>query len=373
MGIKPTSVIRLHNNMDSKELDQNITKIKGFKDSGSHMLRARVTNLGRNKVTIFEVYKSTFSDRSLIKLEKLKNIILNKNLSINKMLTKGIKEGQSIKIKKFESFINDKKKFVEHLELSPKNSPFEADQMFPQKKTNNTLENYRAQTHISNPKEFKENASLNELMEVANKLGLENITMNYLESAADIRTESHKNNQKELKPIIQDDDLMKMLEIIEDDKMSVQDFQSEFQKQTQNINPKSIAETTIDTELKKLEDEFDLHDISLDDLNNEEKITEQTQKKNPHEKGITLQILDDEPMLMGISDENELISHSAVEITTSDIGPPPPTDDIGPPPPTDDPGPPPPTDDPGPPPTKVDPDLVKRRELLNLLKDMGLR
>jgi hypothetical protein len=78
-------------------------------------------------------------------------------------------------------------------------------------------------------------------------------------------------------------------------------------------------------------------------------------------------------MLMGISDENELISHSAVEITTSDIGPPPPTDDIGPPPPTDDPGPPPPTDDPGPPPTKVDPDLVKRRELLNLLKDMGLR
>jgi hypothetical protein len=146
-----------------------------------------------------------------------------------------------------------------------------------------------------------------------------------------------------------------MLEVIEDDKKSVQDFQSEFQKQTQNINPKSIAGTTIDTELKKLEDEFDLHDISLDDLNNEEKITELTQKKNPHEKRITLQILDDEPMLMGISDENELISHSAVEITTSDIGPPPPTDD------------------PGPPPTKVDPDLVKRWELLNLLKDMGLR
>ncbi len=295
---------RIHNNMNLTEIENAQNNIKDLDDK--KILISRGEKFGTLDVVYFK-NKSTISERSLIKLSKLKNTILRKTFSSNENLTKNITDLKLISVKDLKNFLNERI---------------------------TTINN-------SKDKDLEDDSKM--------KINQD------LKSTSEINLQNQEKNSKEPKGTIQDNELLRMLEVIEDDKKSVQDFQSEFQKQTQNINPKSIAGTTIDTELKKLEDEFDLHDISLDDLNNKEKITEQTQKKNPHEKGITPQILDDEPMLMGISDENELISHSAVEITTSDIGPPPPTDD------------------PGPPPTKVDPDLVKRRELLNLLKDMGLR
>ncbi len=260
MTIKPIGVIRLHDNMNLNEIKQVENKISVLK--GNEKIRSRITNLGKNKVTIFEVYKNTFSERSLHKLEKLKNIFINKKLSENSCLTKSILGKNSISVEEVKIFIKGK------------------------------------------------NAAI---------------------------------------------------------------------------------QKTLDDEIKKLEDEFGLKDITIENLRNDEEIKDIKQQKNPNE--ISIEILDDQPILMDIEDEDEykFISHPAVEITTSDIvpppptddiGPPPPTDDIGPPPPTDDPGPPPPTDDigpppptdgPGPPPTKVDPDLVERRKLLNLLKDMGLR
>lgn len=304
---------RIHNNMNLTEIENAQNNIKDLDDK--KILISRGEKFGTLDVVYFK-NKSTISERSLIKLSKLKNTILRKTFSSNENLTKNITDLKLISVKDLKNFLNERI---------------------------TTINN-------SKDKDLEDDSKM--------KINQD------LKSTSEINLQNQEKNSQEPKGTIQDNELLRMLEVIEDDKKSVQDFQSEFQKQTQNINPKSIAGTTIDTELKKLEDEFDLHDIRLDDLNNKEKITEQTQKKNPHEKGITPQILDDEPMLMGISDENELISHSAVEITTSDIGPPPPTYDIGPPPPTD---------DPGTPPTKVDPDLVKRRELLNLLKDMGLR
>lgn len=72
--------------------------------------------------------------------------------------------------------------------------------------------------------------------------------------------------------------------------------------------------------------------------------------------------------------ENELISHPILEITTSDIGPPPPTNDPAPP--SDDVGSPPPKDNVGPPPAKVTPKVAKRQEdvdrLQATLRDLGL-
>lgn len=275
MTIKPIGVIRLHDKMNLNEIKQVENKILALK--GNEKIRSRITNLGKNKVTIFEVYKNTFSERSLHKLEKLKNIFINKKLSENSCLTKGILDRNSVSIKDLKNFLNEKREEIK-----------------------NSIDN-------------------------------------------------------ELKDL--EDDL----------KMKInQDYKSisEMSAQNKKIKSEEPEGITQDYDLKKLEDEFGLKDITIEDLRNDEEIKDIKHQKNPNE--ISIEILDDQPILMDKEDEDEykFISHPAVEITTSDIVPPPPTDDIGPPPPTD---------DPGPPPTKVDPDLVERRKLLNLLKDMGLR
>ena len=56
-----------------------------------------------------------------------------------------------------------------------------------------------------------------------------------LKSTSEISLQNQEKNSQEPKGTIQDNELLRMLEVIEDDKNSVQDFQSEFQKQTQNI------------------------------------------------------------------------------------------------------------------------------------------
>jgi hypothetical protein len=184
MGIKPTGLIRLHNNMNSKEINQNQDKISRL--DGNEILRVTIADSGKNKAAYFKVYKNTFSERSLVKLEKLKNIFLHKNLSLNEKLTKGIKVGQSISMKELKDFLKE-------------------------------AEHNKAINQKDNPKELKENASPNELMGLVNELGLEGITLDYLKSATNIKTESHKNNQKEVKSTIQDDDLMKMLDDLQGD------------------------------------------------------------------------------------------------------------------------------------------------------------
>ena len=51
MTIKPIGVIRLHDNMNLNEIKQVENKILALK--GNEKIRSRITNLGKNKVTIF--------------------------------------------------------------------------------------------------------------------------------------------------------------------------------------------------------------------------------------------------------------------------------------------------------------------------------
>ena len=173
MAIKSSGIIRLHDNMNLNEINQVRVKISDLK--GNEKIRAKINGSGKSNVTIFVVYKNTFSERSLHKLEKLKNIFINKKLSENSCLTKGILGKNSISVEEVKIFIEEK------------------------------------------------NAAI----------------------------------QKNL-----------------------------------------------DDEIKKLEDEFGLKDITIEDLKNDEEITDIKQQKKPNE--ISTDILDDQPILMDIKDENEI-------------------------------------------------------------------
>jgi hypothetical protein len=185
MAIKSMGIIRLHDNMNLHEINQVRVKISDLK--GNEKIRAKINDSGKSNATIFAVYKNTFSERSLHKLEKLKNIFINKKLSENSCLTKGILGKNSISVEEVKIFIEGK------------------------------------------------NAAI----------------------------------QKNL-----------------------------------------------DDEIKKLEDEFGLKDITIEDLRNDEEITDIKQQKNPNE--ISIEILDDQPILMDIIDENEFIISPALEISSQE-------------------------------------------------------
>ena len=111
MKSKPSGEIIIRENMSFPEINQIKNKINRLK--GKVILKERETILGKNKETIYDVYKNTFSERSFNKLQKIKNNILNEKLAENPILTKGIFGRNSISADELSSFLDKKKEVIQ--------------------------------------------------------------------------------------------------------------------------------------------------------------------------------------------------------------------------------------------------------------------
>ncbi len=331
MASKPIHTIRINSHMSLNELENAKNTIKKF--DHKYELRASKTPIAESLGKAFVIYKKTFSERSFGKLNTLKNYVLHKNLSNNEFLTKNIFDRNSISVKDLKRFLTERIKLESHSKVYKENNLISTEKKSFNEETNINLEN-NAQTQKNNPTDLKENASLNELMELVNELGLEGITLNYLKSATNIKTESHKNNQKEVKSTIQDDDLMKMLD----------DLQGHGKADELDAILNEFKENSPDDEMDAILNEFkkDSPHNKLDAILNE------LNTNSPD--GDLDKNLEDLKILIAPTQDPQ------PEITKNDIELPPPTDDIGSPPPN----------------YKPDPPSIKQIHIANLEKAIDL-
>jgi hypothetical protein len=126
MGIKSTGLIRLHNNLNPTEIANNKKSIDGLE--GNEILRVKIADSGNSKAVIVNAYKNTFSERSLVKLEKLKNIFLHKNFTLHEKLAKGMKKGDLITREELELFLNN----TNHTSSNLANNPITTKQKLSQ-------------------------------------------------------------------------------------------------------------------------------------------------------------------------------------------------------------------------------------------------
>jgi len=169
MTIKSMGIIRLHDNMNLKEIDQVKDKISDLK--GNEKIRAKIKGSGESKATIFVVYKNTFSERSLHKLEKLKNIFINKKLSQNSSLTKGILDKNSITAEEVKIFIEGKNAAIQKNladEIKKLEDEFGLKDITIEDLRND--EEIKTKTEINNPEKFEENFLDGELLNNINEL-----------------------------------------------------------------------------------------------------------------------------------------------------------------------------------------------------------
>ncbi len=169
MTIKSMGIIRLHDNMNLKEIDQVKNKISDLK--GNEKIRAKIKGSGESKATIFVVYKNTFSERSLHKLEKLKNIFINKKLSENSSLTKGILDKNSITAEEVKIFIEGKNAAIQKNladEMKKLEDEFGLKDITIEDLRND--EEIKTKTEINNSEKFEENFLDGELLNNINEL-----------------------------------------------------------------------------------------------------------------------------------------------------------------------------------------------------------
>jgi hypothetical protein len=155
--------------MNLKEIDQVKNKISDLK--GNEKIRAKIKGSGESKPTIFVVYKNTFSERSLHKLEKLKNIFINKKLSENSSLTKGILDKNSITAEEVKIFIEGKNAAIQKNladEMKKLEDEFGLKDITIEDLRND--EEIKTKTEINNPEKFEENFLDGELLNNINEL-----------------------------------------------------------------------------------------------------------------------------------------------------------------------------------------------------------